>query len=221
MQKIFETLKKSFQAAFKPSIFFGRETVTPVSASLLRTIIFVFVIASPVALSAVIRAVFYPYKPLSPQRSPVLNGLTGATTEYNFPYDLIVFVLGWILFILFASTIRLGFLRVLGEKSRSFAIALFVTSFATVPPIAIAGIQRTLANLFPLSLLADYQFLLHLRIVITFFILVAAWLWEGLICMRGFKAQVEQNRGRAVLTWLSPYVFSFALFWFVTGWIAN
>ncbi|MCE9598355.1 MAG: hypothetical protein K8S54_10345 [Spirochaetia bacterium] len=124
----------------------------------------------------------------------------------RFPGDVIRFALGWGAFILFAAFMRRSFAGWLGDSERAFSTYLLITCVAIIPLLSLATGLRVLANVWPYPLLESRPGWMYIRFGLSGFLLLAAWIWDGVLCVKGLQVRATQNRGRGILTWISPYV---------------
>lgn len=215
--------REAFHAMRHPRSFFEGQESRPTRDTIRWIFIYVLSLGMVVLVTSLIHRYAYPPTlPPPPSVDPQAQAIKKiameyAAAEYHFPRDVIAFSLGWPLFILFSAGVRFGFTRILAESKRSFALILFVTAVALSPVILTGSILRSFANVYPLSLMFDNPALVQIRLGIISLITVVAWLFEGLLAMKGFTITLAQNRGRAILTWLSTYAFSLFAVWFLVN----
>ncbi len=130
----------------------------------------------------------------------------GASRWYVKP---LFFPILWMIFLAYCSGARLLFATILGETKaagRGLLASGSVSVLAAVPIVIAGGLLSAYTTIVPHGSLAGGDVAdLAARLSLSFGALFLAFLWEGLIAVAGYRAVLEQNRGRAVLMWLVPY----------------
>lgn len=127
-------------------------------------------------------------------------------TDPRFPVDVIQFTLVWSGFILLASLLRRVFAGWLGDGEGKYATYLLITYVSILPLLTGAAVIRMVSNVFPFSAMEGRADQIYLRVLVTALIYLIGWIADGVICVTGLKTRAAQNRGRAILTWIMPYV---------------
>lgn len=121
--------------------------------------------------------------------------------------DLIVFPVLWLAFLAYAITVRRSFAAVLGEASADWQTTATITARAIVPLVLIGAVQNAFSTLVPhWSFAGDDTDALAVRVSASVVLMLIGLALEGLAAVSGFREQWGQNTGRAVLTWLAPYL---------------
>lgn len=122
-----------------------------------------------------------------------------------FPFDLVVFVIGWWIFAISFGGIRSLFLRVQGElpEARRFMVQLRIALFAAAPLIIVAAFLRSADYLLPLSSLAASPGLFYAKVIFHAVLFLSAWLAEA-YRYAALMGQFSVPTGRAVLAWFIP-----------------
>ena len=139
------------------------------------------------------------------------------------PYNRLLFPILLILYAAASALLRHAFVRILGEADRNLRTTLGVSCAAAIPLALVLMLGSVLADRFPYIPGPALDSTPAARIVagIAGLLLLGAWLLEGRTAVTGFRAFYKQNRGRAILTWLGPYVITCLgmLVLFVLGYI--
>ncbi len=125
------------------------------------------------------------------------------------PWNRILFPLVWLTGILLFSLIRFSALKILDEKNRSFNLVAGITCYSMVPFILATTFIDSMNDLFPLRPYKEMGFFFYLQLGISLVLLFSAWIREGFMCVSAYQILFAQNKGRAILTWLTP-IFIFA-----------
>lgn len=113
----------------------------------------------------------------------------------------VYFGLAWALFFLGGATLRLGFLKLLGDSGVSWANMAHVTWNAGAPLLFISFAAR-LINMW-------FAGAPGIRGVITSVFFLLCWVLEARAAIIGFKTIYSHNNGKAMLVWLIPGICGF------------
>lgn len=130
---------------------------------------------------------------------------------FSLPYE---FPLIWIVLILAAGVLRFGFLFLLGNRERrALKWTLVLAAFSMTPMIVNGLFAAITGNLFPIGV--DYNSFEAARVIFATLAVAITWVWEGYITVVAYGAIFGQATGRAVLTFLFPWVVMYLLTYIV------
>lgn len=162
---------------------------------MLRIIFWPLALALPIIACALIARAF--------QITPPPNPLMPAAGQI-FPLDIVLFVFGWWFYLLYASTIRMLFMRLQSEAVVSFKTQLRLSFAAAFVLMAVAAFLRSLNYLWPVEGLAGKPLLFYGRVLLNVLIFLGAYLLEAEHYIATLKETADVPRGRAAVTWFSP-----------------
>lgn len=203
--------KQTLQAMFQPRRLFSHPDPAMLSNSFITLGIVLLIGALALWLSALGNAValqaareaFVARLGIDPESLPVSLQQGGAAGRLLFPVY-------WSIIIVVSALLRYLMLKLLGEQRPGYFSAAAVTAYASTP-LAISGILVGMFdNLFPNTMAdaaTDSASLLRAGSVALF--VLGAFVWEAIIATTGFKLVFQQNWGRAALTYVCPWLFSF------------
>ena len=218
-REIIGTLAKIPRATLKvavaPAVFFRENQNHPVSRTLIDTCVLLVVLMAPVVATLLLNydevktVTLRGLSNVPPGRSVVTDFVRSIT-----PWQTLLYPVMWLLYILLFGALRYLMLLVLGEKNPKIYQAMAVTSYAVRPFMIIAALLHVTNNIWPIYVASVSPGLFGTpRILIANVLMFAVWAWDAVICIGGFRSLYDQNYGRAVIVWLSPFVFLFILFW--------
>lgn len=138
-------------------------------------------------------------------------GLTPIAEESSYAQTLL-FPVNWSILIVIVSFLRHITTILFGEDQSRFSKALLVSGYGALPLIIAAYIASMVSFLSPFTLGEDGIGSVIFKLMLIGFVLFVGWLFEGYICINGFRTVYSQNMGRSVLTWLAPVFFCGFLF---------
>lgn len=115
----------------------------------------------------------------------------------------LLFPVAWILIVLYFAAVRFLMARLQRADDLSFKTALCVSVYSAIPLVGIGFLFGLYYAIFP------YHQNSGVSAAISILCVGIAWVWEGFICVPGLETFGGLSRFRAVLTWLSPVIFSF------------
>jgi len=214
----FDGLRQVFLASLRPGTFFAERSPS-FTAALRGPGNFFLLTVVLVTITSLVQELRQPESLMSPVFREHFE--TFFPRERTFPTDVIFFVLGWLLFAALASATRHMFVLVLGEKERALSVIFYITAFAAAPVLACATLLRIAGNLVPYVLFSHNLLAGQIRLAVSAILFLGAAVWEGIICVKGLKQHISGNRGRAILTWFSPYVIIILSFTILTFWLSG
>ena len=120
------------------------------------------------------------------------------------PWNRLTIPVFWLFYIGMTGFTRHLATIVFGEKPVSLRTSVSISAFSVLPFLFVMILMGIYSNLFPTIPAPGTPAVPGYVVVLTFLLLIAVWLWEGYICIWGFRILYTQNRGRALLTFLSP-----------------
>jgi hypothetical protein len=123
--------------------------------------------------------------------------------------DALLFPLYWMGFAAFAGASCFGTARMLDDRKATFSLCALIAAHAALPLIVTGFLFGVLNALVP-PFLHSPEFGL-IRMLGTAAVVAVAWFWSLAVATTGFRVRFEQNRGRAALTWLAPWILLFVI----------
>ncbi len=120
-----------------------------------------------------------------------------------FPWGALLFPLFWLCVILYAGSLRHIVVRIFGDRAPSWRRTVSVSAMGLIPPVIAAGLLGTIQHLVPLTTDATYA---AAYVVFALLLVITAWVLEARIVYTGSRVTHDQNRGRAFLTYATPWI---------------
>ncbi len=111
------------------------------------------------------------------------------------------FVLGWTLIVAVISVLRFIVLLVLENERPALRDTILITAFSLLP-LMICGLVIGFIN--AIHPPTDWS----IRLKWFAFPALVAIVWEAVLAVTGLRVRIEQNLGRAVLTWMTVWCFA-------------
>lgn len=139
----------------------------------------------------------------------VPGGPTSSPGEMLFA-DALLFVIAWIAYLFPVALVRLWSLRFLGDTG-TYRQVFRVAWMAAWPVVAIAALLRFVAVLVPGTAPPAVG---YAQFALSMILFLAGLFLEARYTVNVHRSVFGQNTGRAVVTWVSPFVI-----WFVFAWL--
>lgn len=204
MQK---SIKGTLLSMFRPGMYFDSGDISA-RRIFIETAALIILLYIPVVISG-----FIMFDEINTAIHALNKAARSVTASYAFrsPYGFLLFPVFWILYISIVWPVRYLATVFLGEQTRSLTLTGAIGAVAVRPLIFIAAVFRTLNNF--LTPGPDTQTGRMILLVTVLSLFVISWIWEGFICISGFRKRFHQNFGRALLTWISPLFFAILGMW--------
>lgn len=137
-------------------------------------------------------------------QTPIVQAGWQKSFQNALPWNRLTFPIFWFVVIFTTGGLRHLFLTVLGESRRSLGVTQAITIFGVLPLLLFLVVTSTIGNLSPNIPQPGETFALGAEFWLSMVLLPVAFVWDGYICLKGFRASYGQNTGRAILTWLAP-----------------
>ncbi|MCR9144618.1 MAG: YIP1 family protein [bacterium] len=193
-------LKQIFGALVNPEAFFEGAD----SGSLKKWIGPILVLIGAVTLVLVVTRLLGPADPVfleSGEFKPPANLVQNPSPLRRF-----LFPLYWAGIVLYGWFARYGGVLVFGENNRRARDVLMITLIGALPLLLLSALFGTINQLFPYWQQRPDSVLFVARLAANFLFFAFAFLWEARIVVAGFRILFDQNRGRAIVTWLLPAI---------------
>lgn len=129
------------------------------------------------------------------------------------PWNRLTFPIFWFVAIFTTGAMRHLFLMVLGENRRDLGVTQAVTIFGVLPMLCLLVLTGIIGNLSPTIPRPGAEYPLGTEFWLMLLLGPVCLIWDGFVCLRGFRATYGQNTGRAALTWLAPtFMYGMLLF---------
>ncbi len=198
--KIQSILLNIYESTFRPARYFGNIGADLLAANALRSLLFLVSFAT---LALFLTAVMNMEK--LRMAGLAVQSLSHGSTQFSraIPWNRLFLPIVTALNIFISGISRHIATVLFGDARKSFTTATSISGQAAVPWILLLTVYGLWNNFFPVipepgKTEPGYIFITGM------FLFFAAWIWEGYICMRAFRAQYGQNLGRAALTFIAP-----------------
>lgn len=130
------------------------------------------------------------------------------------PWKFLGFPVLWVILFAITAGLRHGAMAVFGDESRNFLTMLAITGLAYTPLVLIAIFHGLVNNLFPFASAVEDSLEIFYRSVAIMLVTLMGMILEARIAVRAFQEVFGQNKGRAVLTWFTPWLCMIVLYAF-------
>lgn len=121
-----------------------------------------------------------------------------------YPLNLLLFPVYWLMLGFYSGVMRYLFLKALGDPVQRLSQPLAISITTATPMILVGALLRIVNYSWPFSSIVDSPVLFSTRVWITGILFFLSWCAEGYLSVQAFRLVFNQNRGRAVMTWLFP-----------------
>lgn len=210
MLMFLSSLKDQLSAALGPRSFFqGYDSEQSSRRAALSVTVLLITVALLLTIAAMLSG---PEIGLSNEERELIAGeLQVPMTPEPSASNNLLFAVNWAFLLVLFGLTRHWITRLLGEGHRSLRDAMTITVLSVGPMIVGILCIGLFSYAFPLDVPHHSQGAFAARILAILATLFALWLWEGAICWTGFRILYDQNNGRAVLTWIAPYLLVFGV----------
>ena len=220
MTSILNSTGLIFRAALRPRIFFqesrSRDLITPVVLGMGTILVLGMLILIGTAM-------IY-FQELLQARAGIVDyySRTGQIPLVSnpSPWKYLSFPIVWAVIFVLTAAVRLGVMKTFAVEESNFLTLFANTVFGFTPFVCLAILHGIFNNLFPFAQPIEKSSEIYVRSYLLIGIFASCLIWEGIIFVRAATLQLSQNKGRAILTWLSPWfvlIVLYALLRFFSG----
>lgn len=201
-----QTISALFRPLLRPAAYFADPPASAWRTALIAVAATAAVLALASAAAAWANMDALRMNNLETNRAALEQSVTAAIQPVADPVDRLLFPLYWALIFAAGFGLRWGLLRLIREETVAVGRVAALTLFAGWPLLFTAGLMNFLNDLFPFNTFAGLA--AAARIWGILLLLLGAFVWEGIVFIRGGRQALSLPRGLAVVVWLAPLLVS-------------